>query len=93
MGREILIKSAKGAGIIYASTRKGCEEISEMLGNELGEPIGIYHGGMMPEDRRQMQEQFMDGDVRIMVATNAFGMGIDKSDLRFVLHYNLPGSL
>ncbi|MFT5525034.1 MAG: ATP-dependent DNA helicase RecQ, partial [Pirellulaceae bacterium] len=87
------IKAAKGAGIIYASTRKGCEEIAEMLTNELGEPIGLYHGGMLPDNRRQMQESFMHDDVRIMVATNAFGMGIDKSDLRFVLHYNLPGSL
>jgi len=48
---------------------------------------------MLPDDRRQMQESFMHDDLRIMVATNAFGMGIDKSDLRFVLHYNLPGSL
>lgn len=81
-----------GAGIIYASTRKKCEEIVELL-NRGSRKFGFYHGGMLPEDRKSVQERFMDGDVDVIIATNAFGMGIDKSDIRFVVHYNLPGTL
>ena len=55
--------------------------------------IGVYHAGMQLEDRRRAQEAFMAGDMPVIVATNAFGMGIDKADLRFVVHYNMPGSL
>ncbi len=55
--------------------------------------IGIYHGGMESDQRRQVQEQFMSGKLSAIVATNAFGMGIDKADIRFVAHYNMPGSL
>ena len=58
-----------------------------------GESVAIYHGGRNVSERREAQDAFMAGSVRVMVATNAFGMGIDKPDIRFVVHYNVPGSL
>jgi ATP-dependent DNA helicase RecQ len=83
-----------GAGIIYASTRKRCEELVETLRQRTkGRKIGLYHAGLEQDDRRRVQDDFMSGRVQIIVATNAFGMGIDKADLRFVVHYNIPGSL
>ncbi|MGB7328679.1 MAG: RecQ family ATP-dependent DNA helicase [Rubripirellula sp.] len=87
------LKSQTGAGIIYAATRKRCEEIADWLPEKAGRPIGVYHAGLDPVQRRQVQEEFMSGRLSAIVATNAFGMGIDKSDIRFVVHYNLPGSL
>ncbi len=83
----------KGAGIIYAATRKRCEEIGEWLPEKLEKPIGVYHAGLDQVGRHQVQEAFMSGKLSAIVATNAFGMGIDKSDIRFVVHYNMPGSL
>ena len=89
------IKSRPGCGIVYASTRKNCEQLVDMLKFEKGlkRKFALYHGGLMPDKRRSVQEKFMSGETEIIVATNAFGMGIDKSDLRFVIHYNLPGSV
>lgn len=84
----------RGAGIIYCATRKRCEAVVELLSQSLQIPkVGAYHAGLQPDQRRIIQERFMRDDLRIVVATNAFGMGIDKPDLRFVLHYNMPGSL
>ncbi|MEX2173890.1 MAG: RecQ family ATP-dependent DNA helicase [Pirellulaceae bacterium] len=83
-----------GAGIIYASTRKRCEELVETLRSKLkGRKAGLYHAGLEQDERRRVQDEFMSGRLPIIVATNAFGMGIDKADLRFVVHYNIPGSL
>ncbi len=83
-----------GCGIIYASTRKNCEHLVELLHDKLGRrKIAYYHAGLETDKRRSVQEKFMAGETEIIVATNAFGMGIDKSDLRFVIHYNLPGSV
>ncbi|QDV44612.1 ATP-dependent DNA helicase RecQ [Stieleria neptunia] len=87
------VKSQDGAGIIYAATRKSCEAIGEWLPEKTRRPIGVYHGGMESEKRRIVQEKFMSGELAGIVATNAFGMGIDKSDIRFVAHYNMPGTL
>jgi len=89
---EILTETP-GSGIIYAATRKKCEELMELLSSEYAGTVGVYHAGLLPDDRRRVQEEFMSGDLSVIVATNAFGMGIDKSDLRFVVHYNMPGSL
>ena len=83
----------KGAGIIYAATRKRCEEIGEWLPEKLGRSIGVYHAGLDQVGRHKVQEAFMSGKLSAIVATNAFGMGIDKSNIRFVVHYNMPGSL
>lgn len=86
------LNSHPGAGIIYASTRKKCEEIVALLSGKKRR-FGFYHGGMHPQDRKQIQESFMGGEIDVIIATNAFGMGIDKPDIRFVVHYNLPGTL
>ena len=87
------VQSQDGAGIVYAATRKRCEEVASWLPEKTRRPIGVYHGGMDPDDRRHVQEQFMSGKLQAIVATNAFGMGIDKADIRFVAHYNMPGTL
>jgi len=93
--REQLIRwlrEATGTGIIYTSTVKQVETLYELLNGLVG-GVARYHGRMNATLRREQQEQFMSGAVRAMIATNAFGMGIDKPDVRFVIHYNMPGSL
>ena len=93
---EILLDfldATPGSGIIYASTRKRSEEVAEVVRSRGGRTICVYHAGMAAEDRKQAQDDFMSGRFEIVVATTAFGMGIDKADVRFVVHYNLPGSL
>jgi ATP-dependent DNA helicase RecQ len=87
------LRKTPGTGIVYASTRKRTEEVAELIARESGRPSAAYHAGLMPDQRRAVQEAFMGGRVEIITATTAFGMGIDKSDVRFVVHYNLPGSL
>ena len=87
------VNDSGGAGIIYAATRKSCEEIATEIGSTVGRQVKVYHGGMEPDDRRTVQEWFMRESTPVVVATNAFGMGIDKPDVRFVVHYNMPGSL
>jgi ATP-dependent DNA helicase RecQ len=87
------LQQSPGTGIVYAATRKRTEEVAELVRRETGRATAAYHAGLLPEPRRTTQEAFMDGRVEIVVATTAFGMGIDKRDVRFVVHYNLPGSL
>jgi len=87
------LRETPGAGIVYASSRKRCEDVCQLIADGLKRNVGVYHAGLLPEDRRRVQEDFMTDRVQIIVATNAFGMGIDKPDLRFVVHYNMPGSL
>src|SRR5215470_11947811 len=87
-----IVKRAKGAGIIYCSTRKAVDEVSSKLQRQ-GLTVGAYHAGLDEAKRARMQDYFMAGDLDAIVATNAFGMGVDKSDIRFVTHYNLPGSI
>jgi len=87
-----LLRETPGAGIIYAATRKSCEQTAETV-RQAGRRVAVYHAGMPPEERRQTQEDFMSGRAELVVATNAFGMGIDKPDVRLVLHYSVPGSL
>lgn len=82
-----------GSGIIYGGTRRDCEFLAKWLKRELKLPAIYYHAGMTPEDRTVAQEQFVSGEVPLIVATNAFGMGINKKDIRFVIHYTIPGSL
>jgi ATP-dependent DNA helicase RecQ len=79
-------------GIIYCQTRKSVKDIARLLhASKLS--VGIYHGGMNQEDRALMLTSWLEGTIHIMVATNAFGMGIDKPDVRFVLHYEFPNNL
>ncbi|MGE0127746.1 MAG: RecQ family ATP-dependent DNA helicase [Blastocatellales bacterium] len=87
-----IVKRAKGTGIIYCSTRKAVDDVSGKL-RHLGLAVGAYHAGLDEAKRTRMQDYFMAGDLDAIVATNAFGMGVDKPDLRFVTHYNLPGSI
>ena len=88
------LEATPGAGIIYGATRKRCEEIAEELTSmKLKRKVKAYHAGLEPDRRRLVQEEFMSGKVPVIVATNAFGMGIDKADLRFVVHFDIPGSL
>jgi ATP-dependent DNA helicase RecQ len=87
-----LLGEMEGTGIVYVSTIKDCEEVTEHL-QSLGFAAARYHGRLGARERKRTQDRFMAGDLRVIVATNAFGMGIDKPDIRFVVHYNLPGSL
>ncbi|MFP5405401.1 MAG: RecQ family ATP-dependent DNA helicase, partial [Gammaproteobacteria bacterium] len=77
---------ARGCGIVYTSTVKACNEVYEQL-RDAGHEVARYHGRLPAGERRENQDRFMGGEARVMVATNAFGMGIDKPDIRFVLHY------
>jgi ATP-dependent DNA helicase RecQ len=88
-----LLNATSGSGIVYASTRKRCEELGQKIASRTRRPTTVYHAGLPPQDRKSAQEDFMQGRTEIAVATLAFGMGIDKADVRFVVHYNLPGSL
>ncbi|MEO6808427.1 MAG: RecQ family ATP-dependent DNA helicase [Isosphaeraceae bacterium] len=82
-----------GSAIIYASSRKRCEDIGRFLQTELHRPTVVYHAGLGRDDRSEAQERFMSDDAEVVVATNAFGMGVDKPDIRLVVHYNMPGTL
>ncbi|PID28311.1 MAG: DNA helicase RecQ [Candidatus Cloacimonadota bacterium] len=80
------------SGIIYVSTRKECNSLYETIKNS-GYNVSKYHGGMSEQLRKKAQDDFIFDRVKIMIATNAFGMGIDKSNVRYVIHYNMPGDL
>jgi ATP-dependent DNA helicase RecQ len=84
----------KDGGIVYCSTRKQVEEVTSLVASKLrGRTVVCYHAGMDGEARDSNQRRFIELDNSIIVATNAFGMGINKPNLRYVIHYNLPGSL
>ncbi len=87
-----LVQETEGTGIVYAATVKMAEEMLAVL-EEAGESVTIYHGKLSSAERKLNQDLFMDGERRVMVATNAFGMGIDKSDTRFVIHLQIPANL
>jgi len=86
------VRETQGCGLVYAATVKAAVAVYEAL-QGAGESVGLYHGKLSARDRHAAQEAFMDGRLRVMVATNAFGLGIDKPDIRFVLHYQLPSGL
>lgn len=87
-----VIRGVAGSGIVYARTRKATEEIAEQLRAE-GVAADFYHAGLGFRMRASKQEAWLRGEVRVIVATNAFGMGIDKADVRFVVHDQMPASL
>ena len=89
---RILREKTGQAGIVYCATRKAVETVCDML-NEEGVAAARYHAGLADEERARSQEDFQYDRVQVMVATNAFGMGIDKSNVRFVIHYNMPRSM
>lgn len=86
------VRWAEKPGIVYVGTRKAAENIMRQLEEE-GVRALFYHGGLKASDRHNIQEQFMSGEAEVIVATNAFGMGIDKANIRFVYHYDIGESL
>jgi ATP-dependent DNA helicase RecQ len=89
---EGLLAGTSRPGIVYVATRRHAQEVAARL-VAAGHDAGAYHGGMPDDERRASQERFMSGELRVMVATSAFGMGVDKQDVGFVAHYDIPGSI
>ncbi|GAB5540122.1 MAG: ATP-dependent DNA helicase RecQ [Salibacteraceae bacterium] len=89
---ERIARKLKGSGIIYARSRNGTERIARSLA-KCGLKVNFYHAGLSSEERNKRQQDWSQGRIQIIVATNAFGMGIDKSNVRFVLHFDIPDTL
>lgn len=87
-----LAKHIDGSCIVYCTTIKNVETMAKTISDYLGKDVGYYHGELSKDLRRTMQDDFMEDRLRIMTATNAFGMGVDKPDIRGVIHYDMPGS-
>ena len=85
------LKETDGVGVVYCATVREAERLHERLATQF--PVGLYHGKMAAADRKETQDRFMADEFRAIVATNAFGLGIDKPDIRFVAHYHFPGSI
>ena len=86
-----LLAERSGVGVVYVATVREAARLHESLSHDF--PVGLYHGKMGGSERRAMQDRFMADEFKAMIATNAFGLGIDKQDLRFVAHYHFPGSV
>lgn len=82
-----ICRDTEGIGLVYATSREKCEQLSRMLAR-YGIKAGFYHAGLPPDERAAAQDRFMSGAIRVMAATVAFGMGVDKSDIRFLVHYH-----
>lgn len=87
-----MLESEEGTGIIYTASVRSADELHDWL-KDHGISVGHYHGKMKTREREQVQEEFMRGEHKVMIATKAFGLGIDKPDIRFVYHYEFPDSL
>jgi len=90
---ELLSPPQSGASLIYTGTRRDAEEVAEFAREVVCTPAEYYHAGLPAEERTRIQENFIHGNLNLIVATNAFGMGIDRADVRQVIHYSLTGSL
>jgi ATP-dependent DNA helicase RecQ len=88
---ERTLREGRGSGVIYTATIREAERLHEHLRHD--HSVGLYHGKMAPAERKEMQDRFMSDGLDVMIATNAFGLGIDKKAIRFVLHYHFPGSV
>lgn len=86
-------ENCEGPTIIYSSTRKKTEMFAAEMQKYTSKPVMFYHGGMNPPDRKHIQDRFMNESDSLIVATNAFGMGVDKPDIRNVIHFDIPGNL
>ena len=91
--KSLFAKELEGTGIIYTATIKNALEVQKYLQDSLDIPAAVYHSKLQKQDRTSVHELFMDEHIRAVVATNAFGLGIDKPNIRFVVHYDLPGSV
>jgi ATP-dependent DNA helicase RecQ len=89
---RLVDETEQGTVLIYCATRRGVEEVAEWL-ERSHQSVGYYHAGLSDEGRRLVHDDFRRGTLRILAATNAFGMGIDKSDVRLVIHFDIPGSV
>lgn len=87
-----MVKKAPGSGLVYAGTRRVCNELAELIRKE-GLSCEAYHAGLSSDDRKRIQNQWVRNELQLVVATNAFGMGIDKPDCRYVIHYDMSPSL
>lgn len=87
------VKTLQGPGIIYVSSRQWAEAIARKLQTEGIEHVAYYHGGMDPEQRMLVQQQFLCDQLQIVCCTNAFGMGVNKENIRYVIHFHLPGQM
>ena len=88
----MLQQEEQGSGIVYTASIRSANDLYDFL-TERGVPVGHYHGRMPARERERVQQAFMRGDHRVMIATKAFGLGIDKPDIRFVVHFEFPDSL
>ena len=91
--RSVEKAAPKGSGIIYGGTRRNCERLANMLQGKLGVKTAAYHAGVESKDRQMIQQEWINDKTPLVVATSAFGMGIDKADCRYVIHYEMPYSL
>ncbi|HEX7093006.1 MAG TPA: RecQ family ATP-dependent DNA helicase [Nitrospiraceae bacterium] len=89
---RLVRETERGTILVYCATRRAVEEVAEWLGQS-HQSVGYYHAGLSDEERQLVHDDFRRGTVRILAATNAFGMGIDKSDVRLVVHFDIPGSV
>ena len=87
-----ICRDEQGSGVVYARSRETCEQLAVML-RRAGVKAAHYHAGLPPEERSRVQEHFMTDRTRVIVATIAFGMGIDKSNVRFIVHFSPPDTL
>lgn len=88
---ETLLQNSPGVGVIYVATVKEAERLHAQFSQRF--PVGLYHGKLSGNERKETQDRFMADGYKAIIATNAFGLGIDKQDLRFVIHYHFPGSV
>jgi ATP-dependent DNA helicase RecQ len=89
---RLVRETEQGTILVYCATRRAVEEVAEWLGQSC-QSVGYYHAGLSDEERRLVHDDFRRGTLRVLAATNAFGMGIDKSDVRLVVHFDIPGSV
>lgn len=87
-----VLANTAGSSIVYVRSRRRCRELADAI-RAAGITADYYHAGLSPEEKADRQDRWKNGDIRVIVATNAFGMGIDKPDVRIVIHYDLPSSL
>ena len=88
---EQILRESEGSGAVYVATVKESERLYKMLSERHN--VGLYHGKRSAAERKAVQDSFMSGETKVIVATNAFGLGIDKQEIRFVVHYHFPGSI